>query len=374
MAVKLKDRDGMYHAVGTLTLPSGVKVTVRRTTGYPVGQKQLAQIRMANIIQEEIDGALSAKTKSGKPEITVEDACRKYHAGRGHEVGRTDRAYIKKFAAKYGAKLLSELNKVEVREWAEAKGERGPSTVRRAVTSVNAVINYCREYGYHVPEELKVKRPPEGEGRDRWLTLQQRDEFIAEFRDIYWEIALVLFYTGGRIGEVLGLQVTDVTPEGVVYATRKGKGKLRKRTVPLHDALRPIIEARCEASRKAGKTHVFAAARGKHVDYKTFLEKWHEVCALLKVEDFNIHDARHTFATLLAMTGTVDLQELAELLGHTNLNMVSRYRHLIPARQKLGINTLGVICTTPAQSIKSMKKDDPTVSNFLSVVMLCKAA
>ena len=42
------------------------------------------------------------------------------------------------------------------------------------------------------------------------------------------------------------------------------------------------------------------------------------------------HCFRHTFASRLAQSGKLTLQEIAELLGHSDIQMAKRYAHLIP--------------------------------------------
>ncbi|MGB6943459.1 MAG: tyrosine-type recombinase/integrase, partial [Bryobacteraceae bacterium] len=51
-----------------------------------------------------------------------------------------------------------------------------------------------------------------------------------------------------------------------------------------------------------------------------------------KIEDFRIHDLRHTFASWVMMNGA-DLYELAKILGHSNIKMTERYAKL--ARQHI---------------------------------------
>ena len=47
------------------------------------------------------------------------------------------------------------------------------------------------------------------------------------------------------------------------------------------------------------------------------------------ITDFHFHDLRHCAASYLAMSGA-SIVELAEILGHKQLNMVKRYTHLSP--------------------------------------------
>ena len=47
-----------------------------------------------------------------------------------------------------------------------------------------------------------------------------------------------------------------------------------------------------------------------------------------EIEDFHMHDLRHTAASYLLMSGS-DLRTLADILGHSTMQMVQRYTHLL---------------------------------------------
>jgi len=65
-------------------------------------------------------------------------------------------------------------------------------------------------------------------------------------------------------------------------------------------------------------------------------DAWKNAVKRAEIADFRFHDLRHTFASYLAVNGA-SLLEIAELLGHKNLNMVKRYAHLSEA------HTAGVV-------------------------------
>jgi site-specific recombinase XerD len=57
------------------------------------------------------------------------------------------------------------------------------------------------------------------------------------------------------------------------------------------------------------------------------------------IEDFRIHDLRHTFATRLVQNG-VDLYRVKELLGHKTIAMTMRYAHLYPESLRSSVEVL----------------------------------
>lgn len=357
MPVTLKNRNGTFYAMGTLTLPGGGKVVVRQSTGFTSGQRAFAEKRLSEIIREHLEAGVAGRSH----EIEVGRAVERY-LGNRPGISKTDRAILARFERRFRGVKCSQLDKVRVLEWAEAKvvtDAPGASTVRRRISTVQACLNYARDCGYTVAE-MRIRKPREAEARDRWLDEAMRDRLLGAFEEgLYRDIATFLFYTGARLNECLQLAAGEVTPEGVVFASRKGAGgRVRKRVVPLHPGLRRLVEARARGLERHELVFGYEreCKKGKKVDDNVFRQKWHEACGKVGLVDFLPHDARHTFATLLAKTGEVDLHELAQLLGHANVQMTMRYRHLLPRRQVAGIDALGVICTGDAQGVVTQRK------------------
>jgi len=55
------------------------------------------------------------------------------------------------------------------------------------------------------------------------------------------------------------------------------------------------------------------------------------------IEDFRLHDARHTFASYQAMAG-LQPRALQELLGHKDARMTMRYSHLANAYLRAAVD------------------------------------
>ena len=69
-------------------------------------------------------------------------------------------------------------------------------------------------------------------------------------------------------------------------------------------------------------------------------------CQAANIEDFSLHDLRHTFASQLRMKGA-DLHTVGQLLGHKDLRMTARYSHLNPEYLGTAASKLDEVFTDP---------------------------
>jgi len=58
------------------------------------------------------------------------------------------------------------------------------------------------------------------------------------------------------------------------------------------------------------------------------------------VADFHFHDLRHTFASYMATSGAT-LREIAEVLGHRNIQETMQYRHLTESHTRSIVSKIG---------------------------------
>ena len=73
---------------------------------------------------------------------------------------------------------------------------------------------------------------------------------------------------------------------------------------------------------------------------KDVKKSFNTACTRLGIENFHIHDLRHTFASWLVMEG-VPLFEVSKLLRHASIQMTERYAHLAPDHLHDAVANLG---------------------------------
>ncbi|HDL7535283.1 TPA: site-specific tyrosine recombinase XerD [Yersinia enterocolitica] len=161
------------------------------------------------------------------------------------------------------------------------------------------------------------------------ITLELRDKAMLE----------VLYATGLRVSELVGLTISDVSlRQGVVRVIGKGN---KERLVPLGEEAVYWIENYMEHGRPwlingQSLDVLFPSNRSQQMTRQTF---WHRIkhyaiLAGIDSERLSPHVLRHAFATHLLNHGA-DLRVVQMLLGHSDLSTTQIYTHVATERLKL---------------------------------------
>jgi len=182
---------------------------------------------------------------------------------------------------------------------------------------------FVKEHPFRGYKLLKVQQKP-----PVFLLPEQISKVLEVIDNDYWAFVFKLFiYTGMRLSEVVNLRWSDVDLNRGVIVVRKAKN-YQSRVIPIHPRLREEIEKRLPA---VGKLVPY------HKDYV-----YHKLKGYLREAGFpnvRVHDLRHTFASLMVMSG-VDLKTVQELLGHQDYRTTEIYAHLAPAHLQDAIRKL----------------------------------
>jgi integrase/recombinase XerC len=145
----------------------------------------------------------------------------------------------------------------------------------------------------------------------------------------------LLYATGIRVGELVGLDLDDIDRERNVVRVF-GKGR-KERSVPFG---RPAARAldfwlkhgRPQLVVDGSGAAVFLGARGGRIDQRTVRTMVHRRMADVPgAPDIGPHGLRHTAATHL-LEGGADLRSVQELLGHASLATTQLYTHVTTDR------------------------------------------
>jgi integrase len=98
------------------------------------------------------------------------------------------------------------------------------------------------------------------------------------------------------------------------------------------------LELRSLKQDASSEEHVFSYAR-TGLKLTTFRHAWEGACTEAKIYGLRFHDLRHTFATRLRARGVHEM-DIMSLLGHTTLQMTSRYTHAMPENLRTAVESL----------------------------------
>lgn len=148
----------------------------------------------------------------------------------------------------------------------------------------------------------------------------------------------VLYATGLRVSELVGLKIAEVDLEGSFLRTL-GKGS-KERIVPLGDTSLDYLNRYLQESRphflrrRLANPFLFLTQQGGPMTRQYFWQlivRYGRSCGLAK--KLNPHVLRHSFATHLLENGA-DLRAVQIMLGHSDISTTQIYTHVTRKRLK----------------------------------------
>lgn len=246
-------------------------------------------------------------------------------------------------------------------------GNRSAVTQKQAL---NALVALYRSLGKPLGTLPEWVRPPEKHRVPVWVSRDEAVKIIELLPAPWNEVASLLYGSGLRISEALQLRSKDLDSHAGTVTVRDGKGG-KDRVTLLPQSIIPALTARYrlnrviwEEDRKAGRPGVEVPdsvarkmpragtdwpwfwvfpAPGESTDPDSGIIRRHHrheagfakalgiATTRCKINKrVTAHSFRHGFATsYLAAGGTI--QELMELLGHSNIQTTEIYLHCLPS-------------------------------------------
>jgi len=208
------------------------------------------------------------------------------------------------------------------------------ATVNRYKAAISVVFSYaCREYG------LLNNPKPENNERIRFLSDDERTRLFKACRASQWSklhlLVLMAITTGARKSELLNLTFNDIDfDRQTAYVQTSKNGQ--PRVLPL------INEVTTELNNFSNQESILIFNSELKPDRPMcFNKQWKKALTQAEITDFRYHDLRHSCASLLAQSGA-SLLEIAEVLGHKQIQVTKRYAHLcIDHKSKLINKVMG---------------------------------
>nr|WP_141962960.1 site-specific tyrosine recombinase XerD [Actinoallomurus bryophytorum] len=199
----------------------------------------------------------------------------------------------------------------------------------RAVVAVRGLHRFAVREGLSAVDPAQGVRPPAPPRRPpKAITIEDVERLLAAAgpggteRDLRDRALLELLYgTGARISEAVGLEVGDVDLADAVVRLH-GKGA-KDRVVPVGRYAREALEAYLLRARPVlnaggqGGAALFLNARGGRLSRQSAWSTLRSAAGRAELTDVSPHTLRHSFATHL-LDGGADVRVVQELLGHAS--------------------------------------------------------
>lgn len=224
-------------------------------------------------------------------------------------------------------------------------------------------INKNPILGINVPIDKPKEETQETEENDEiipfsWEEREMFEKIVLSHRPRYYALIATGFRSGLRIGELIGLKVSDLDMVNGIISVRHNvtrgrattpKSLAGRRKVRMTRELREILSRQITAlkeetlKRKWKKVPIwiFVNEHGNKVGYGNFINRvWNPCMSKSKLARKTPHDMRHTYATMRLSMGH-SLQEVSKEMGHsTPIVTYKTYYHWMPDMSTSNIDDL----------------------------------
>lgn len=229
---------------------------------------------------------------------------------------------------------INKIKKVDIERWRNVETTHlGSQTVNDLERELSAFFNWL------IKNEMLSTSPMKNYNKTKIEKHEMKIWNEEDFKTFYNELRkdehklmfATLFYTGLRIGELLGLQYCDIIGNELHLSHTlkyiKGKGYIlstrfktpnSKRIVPIPEWL--------DLGDGEGRIFPYAFTTVRDIKKRT--------CKRAGIDPIRIHDFRHSYVAMLINKG-VDIYTIKELLGHDTINTtLNTYGHLYDSKRK----------------------------------------
>jgi integrase/recombinase XerC len=263
---------------------------------------------------------------------------------------RTDVESLLDHAARLGATAPDGIGIATLRSWLAKLTTLGKArtTIARRASSARVFTAFCAKRGWLAPDPgLTLATPKAPRALPEVLSVRQAARLLepvqagdepADDEPVARAVALrdaamleVLYATGIRVGELVGLDVDDVD-QGRRVVRVFGKGG-KERSVPLGVPAVKAVGRWVDAGRSAlagpvSGSALFLGTRGGRIDQRAVRRLVHaRLAGVDGAPDLGPHGLRHSAATHL-LEGGADLRTVQEILGHATLATTQIYTHV----------------------------------------------
>lgn len=332
--------------------------TIRDNIRLGVEPRSLKTMRLFNQAEEEEKA--KARQRKAKEAVTVAEFWESTYfpnaeATKTPQTVKTEKGRFHNWITPaIGGIQLQKLNVVQIEALAihAQKSGKSATTVRHILADISQIWNMAAARGLVAGEcpVRRIKKPRQDNRRMRFLTQEEASNLLNILNERSLDVhneALISLFCGLRAGEIYALTWADIDFKNEIINIRDTKSKRDRHAIMVKE-VKAMLERRYNKQTK--NMFVFHSSGGtqrrwvsdtfsrtvddlglNNTGEFTINEEGKQVPVKIKDARQRVvfHSLRHTFASWLVQNGT-PLYTVAELMGHTTLEMTKRYSHLAP--------------------------------------------
>ncbi|MGZ3236855.1 MAG: tyrosine-type recombinase/integrase [Burkholderiaceae bacterium] len=254
-------------------------------------------------------------------------------------------------AVDWERRKLSSISQDDVRKMlVSVKDKTGLRTANRILVMLRSIYNKMIEWKLYTGDNpcAGIQKFKEN-SHERYLTWEEAPRFWNALEKInhpdFKDFVLLSLFTGARRENVLSMRWQDLNLQERIWTV---PGQFSKNGSPLKI---PIVDMSCEILEKRKKAAVDCQVNsGTQNETNPFIfpadsksgymsppnKRWKALLSDAKIENFRLHDLRHTLGTYAA-NGNTSGAIIGKMLGHKTSQATGRYMHVGDFTAKTGM-------------------------------------
>jgi integrase len=331
------------RAGGTLTYAVKARVKGRQTwitigrhgsPWTPETARRRAQVLLGEVAEGHDPQQLKIKERA---KLSVRQVFEQFMAHHGPKLKpRSRQAYQRLFdihiKPAFGTRAIEDVTRMQVSQF-HAKLAGTPAEANFALACLSKFMSWAEEHSYRPERSNPCYKIPKYRitPRERFLTMEEfarlgrvLDQVEAAGSEGVYAVAAIrlLCLTGARLSEILTLKWPYVDLERGFLALPDSKtGNKVIRLSP------PAIQVLTALPRVKGNPYVIVGREDESC-LVNLQKPWRRIRKLAALNEVRLHDLRHSFASVAAISGRASLSMIGKLLGHNQPQTTARYAHL----------------------------------------------
>jgi len=218
-----------------------------------------------------------------------------------------------------------------------------PQTIKHNLQALRSAITWAKDHGFQV-KALNFPKIKLNKHRLRYLTLEEEKRLLIDldpkrkrpyrpdfeyrpesenrmYQDNY-DLVVLLLDTGARYGEIANINWSAINLKQETINLWRPKVR-NESIIYMTTRVKEILDRRYAT--RVSEEYLFTNQGGQPRGYQS--KGIRAAFKRASIEDFKIHDLRHTCASRLVQSG-LSLYEVANILGHTDVSTTQVYAHL----------------------------------------------